>query len=59
MIIFFNSRESARKATFGKLFDAGVEAPKGQRYGRKVTGLSGNAHQRKVALKKAMRACHA
>lgn len=55
MFIFFNSRESARKATFGKLIDNGANAPKGQRFARKLSGISGNAHQRKIAMKRILR----
>lgn len=55
MQIFFNTRTEARNAPFGKMIDHGPEAPKGKRYARKIAGISGNAHQRKIALKKAMR----
>jgi hypothetical protein len=58
MLIFFPSRDAARKATIGKFVDNGQDAPKGSRYARKVSGISGNAHQRKIALKRAMRVCN-
>lgn len=55
MQIYFNTREAARKQAIGKYIDNGTDAPKGKRYARKIAGISGNAHQRKIALKKAMR----
>jgi len=56
MQIFFSTRTEARNAvSLGKFIDHGVEAPKGKRYARKLSGISGNAHQRKIAMKKAMR----
>jgi hypothetical protein len=55
MQIYFNTRDAARKQQFGKFIDNGADAPKGKRYARKLSGISGNAHQRKIALKKAIR----
>ena len=55
MVVFFASRNAARAATFGTLHDAGPDAPKGHRYGRKVSGVSGNSKQRRQMLRKITR----
>ena len=56
MQIYFNTRTEARNAaSLGKFIDNGAESPKGKRYARKIAGISGNAHQRKIAMKKAIR----
>lgn len=51
MIVFFTSRDSARSASFGKYVDNGKDAPKGERYGRKLSGIGGNSRQRRQALR--------
>lgn len=51
MMIYFASRTAARSVTFGKLVDNGPDAPKGQRYGRKLSGISGNSRQRRRAVR--------
>lgn len=55
MQIYFSSRNAARSATFGTMVDNGTEAPKGKRFARKLCGISGNAKQRKQAVKRAIR----
>lgn len=56
MQIYFKSRDAARQATFGKMIDNGPDAPKGQRYARRLTGISGNSKQRKQQTKRILRA---
>lgn len=51
MQIYFKTRDSARKSPIGAYVDNGSDSPKGRRYARKIGGISGNAHQRKVAMK--------
>jgi hypothetical protein len=54
MIVFYASRTAARAVSFGSLVDNGPDAPKGQRFGRKVSGISGNARQRRQMLRRVM-----
>lgn len=55
MVIFYTSRTAARAAHFGTLVDNGPDAPKGQRYGRKLSGISGNSKQRRQMVRKITR----
>ena len=55
MFIYFTSRDKARAATVGRMVDNGPDAPKGKRYARKLSGISGNSRQRKQAGKRAIR----
>ena len=47
MQIFYPTRNAARAACFGKFVDNGPVAPKGQRYGRALSGIGGNSRHRK------------
>lgn len=51
MIIFYASRVAARAVNIGALVDNGPSAPKGKRYGRKLSAISGNARQRRRSLR--------
>lgn len=51
MVIFYSSRNAARAASFGKMHDAGPGAPNGQRYGRKLSAISGNSSQRRKLIR--------
>lgn len=48
--VFYSTRNAARAARIGKYVDHGAGAPKGHRYAR-VVSLSGNARQRRTALR--------
>lgn len=54
MIVFFSSRTLARSATFGKLVDFGTDAPKGKRFARRISAVSGNAKQRRKIMRAIM-----
>lgn len=56
MLVFFSSRDKARLATFGKLVDNGPDAPKGKRFARKISGITGNAAQRRIQRRATLRA---
>lgn len=51
IIIYFSSRDKARNASFGKFVDMGTDAPKGKRFARKLSGISGNSKQRRKQLR--------
>jgi hypothetical protein len=51
MQIYFATRDKARSATFGKMVDNGPDAPKGRRFARDISNVSGNAAQRRKTIR--------
>lgn len=54
-MVYFNSREACRACNAGRMVDNGKDAPKGQRYARALSGISGNSRQRRQAIRRMMR----